>query len=207
MTTEAPIIVIGAGIVGTATARALQRDGHRRHPARQRRARQGDLLRQRRLHRHRPRAAARPAVDPEARAADADGSQRPAHRASAQPSRPAALDGALRALRPTARPKCARASIPSALLMAEANIAWKAEIQASGLGELFKSHGALYVYESEALVRGRRRGARAAEGQGHRVRDRRRQPRPRAGARPRPATSCAASTTRTACTPSIRTAS
>ena len=34
--------------------------------------------------------------------------------------------------------------------MAEANIAWKAEIQASGLGELFKSRGALYVYESEA---------------------------------------------------------
>ena len=36
------------------------------------------------------------------------------------------------------------------LLMAEANIAWKAEIQASGLGELFRSRGALYVYESEA---------------------------------------------------------
>jgi D-amino-acid dehydrogenase len=35
-------------------------------------------------------------------------------------------------------------------LMAEANIAWKAEIQASGLGELFRSRGALYVYESEA---------------------------------------------------------
>src|SRR5260370_8738762 len=34
-------------------------------------------------------------------------------------------------------------------LMAEANIAWKAEIQASGLGELFLSKGALYVYESE----------------------------------------------------------
>ena len=33
--------------------------------------------------------------------------------------------------------------------MAEANIAWKAEIQASGLGELFLSKGALYVYESE----------------------------------------------------------
>ena len=28
MTTEASIIVIGAGIVGTATARALQRAGH-----------------------------------------------------------------------------------------------------------------------------------------------------------------------------------
>jgi len=36
------------------------------------------------------------------------------------------------------------------VLMAEANLAWKAEIQASGLGELFKSQGALYVYESEA---------------------------------------------------------
>ncbi|HEY4167392.1 MAG TPA: FAD-dependent oxidoreductase, partial [Reyranella sp.] len=39
-------------------------------------------------------------------------------------------------------------------LMAEANIAWKAEIQASGLGELFKSRGALYVYESEAAFAG-----------------------------------------------------
>ncbi|MBM3650544.1 MAG: FAD-binding oxidoreductase [Alphaproteobacteria bacterium] len=36
------------------------------------------------------------------------------------------------------------------VLTAEANIAWKAEIQASGLGELFKTRGALYVYESEA---------------------------------------------------------
>ena len=36
------------------------------------------------------------------------------------------------------------------VLMAEATVAWKAEIQASGLGELFKSKGALYVYESEA---------------------------------------------------------
>src|SRR6185295_11106724 len=34
-------------------------------------------------------------------------------------------------------------------LMAEANIAWQAEIQASGLGELFRTQGALYVYESE----------------------------------------------------------
>ena len=35
-------------------------------------------------------------------------------------------------------------------LMAEANLAWQAEIQASGLGELFKTKGALYVYENEA---------------------------------------------------------
>jgi Glycine/D-amino acid oxidases (deaminating) len=34
-------------------------------------------------------------------------------------------------------------------LMAEANIAWKAEIQASGIGRVFLSNGALYVYESE----------------------------------------------------------
>src|SRR5919109_5521259 len=36
------------------------------------------------------------------------------------------------------------------LLMAEANASWKSEIQASGLGELFRSLGALYVYETEA---------------------------------------------------------
>src|SRR5262249_57031889 len=34
--------------------------------------------------------------------------------------------------------------------MAEADLAWKGEIQASGLGELFVSKGALYVYQSEA---------------------------------------------------------
>lgn len=35
-------------------------------------------------------------------------------------------------------------------LMAEANATWKSEIQASGLGELFRSLGALYVYETQA---------------------------------------------------------
>ncbi len=35
------------------------------------------------------------------------------------------------------------------VLMAEANAAWKSEIQASGLGELFRSRGALYVYETD----------------------------------------------------------
>jgi D-amino-acid dehydrogenase len=34
-------------------------------------------------------------------------------------------------------------------LMIEADLAWKAEIQASGLGELFRTKGCLYVYESE----------------------------------------------------------
>jgi D-amino-acid dehydrogenase len=36
------------------------------------------------------------------------------------------------------------------VLMAEANASWKSEIQASGMGELFRSLGALYVYETEA---------------------------------------------------------
>jgi D-amino-acid dehydrogenase len=36
------------------------------------------------------------------------------------------------------------------VLMAEANASWKSEIQASGLGELFRSRGALYVYETDA---------------------------------------------------------
>ncbi|MBS0548513.1 MAG: FAD-binding oxidoreductase, partial [Proteobacteria bacterium] len=34
-------------------------------------------------------------------------------------------------------------------LMIEADLAWKAEIQSSGLGELFRTKGCLYVYESE----------------------------------------------------------
>lgn len=36
------------------------------------------------------------------------------------------------------------------VLMAEANASWKSEIQSSGLGELFRSLGALYVYETES---------------------------------------------------------
>ena len=34
-------------------------------------------------------------------------------------------------------------------LTGQANLAWQTEIQASGLGELFKTKGALYVYENE----------------------------------------------------------
>ena len=91
--------------------------------------------------------------------------------------------------------------------MAEANIAWKAEIQASGLGELFKSRGALYVYESEAsfAAGAEERELQKAKGTEFEIVD---------GNRARElapglsrATSCAASTTRTACTPSIPTGS
>ena len=68
--------------------------------------------------------------------------------------------------------------------MAEANIAWKAEIQASGLGELFRTQGALYVYESEAAFASGEEERALQKRQGHGVRDRRRQPRARAGAGP-----------------------
>ncbi|WP_178133216.1 NAD(P)/FAD-dependent oxidoreductase [Vineibacter terrae] len=51
-------------------------------------------------------------------------------------------------------------------LMETANISWKSEIQASGLGELFRSCGALYVYETEAGFESgaRERALQAAKG-------------------------------------------
>ena len=91
-----------------------------------------------------------------------------------------------------------------AVLMAEANIAWKAEIQASGLGELFKTKGALYVYESEAAFASgaEERALQKDKGTEFEIID---------GNRARELApgltipSCAASTIRTACTPSIPT--
>src|SRR5215470_15525972 len=117
---EQTIIVVGAGIVGTATARALQRAGHR-----------VTLL------------------------------------DSAEPGRATSYGNAgfvaIDHLLPHARPSTLRrvpqmltdrtgplTVHPGGVLMAEANIAWQAEIQASGLGELFKTRGALYVYENHA---------------------------------------------------------
>jgi D-amino-acid dehydrogenase len=52
------------------------------------------------------------------------------------------------------------------VLMAEANASWKSEIQASGLGELFRSLGALYVYETESgfAAGARERSLQAAKG-------------------------------------------
>ena len=206
MNETAPVIVIGAGIVGTATARALQRAGPCRHPDRQRRARPRDLLRQCGLHRHRPCAAARPAVDPEARAADADGPQRAAHRASAQHPLPAALDGALRA----GRLQPGRSAQGHRFVRA-----------ADGRGQ-HRLEG-----RDPGLGPGRALQAAAARSTSTRARPRsRRAPRSASCRRPRApssrsstatapaswrpacrATSCAASTTRTACTPSIPTRS
>ena len=176
----------------------------RRHPARQRRARPGDLLRQCRLHRHRPRAAARPAVDPEARAADADGPQRPAHRASAQHPLPAALDGPLRARR-LQHDRGAQGH--GFLRAADGRGQHRLEGRDPGLGAgraLQEPRRALRLRE-RGLVR--RRAPRSASCR------RPRAPSSRSSTATAPAswrpacraTSCAASTTRTACTPSIRT--
>ena len=49
------------------------------------------------------------------------------------------------------RPSEVRRGIDAlATLMAEANVAWQVEAQASGLADLFRRNGALYVYETDA---------------------------------------------------------
>jgi len=149
MTTEAPIIVIGAGIVGTATARALQRAGHvvtlldSAEPGRATSyGNAGFIAIDHVLPLARPSTLKRvPQM-----LMDRNGPLT-VH----PPSIPYLLPWMARFARAAYSMKEVRKGMDSfGPLMAEANIAWKAEIQASGLGELFKSRGALYVYESEA---------------------------------------------------------
>jgi D-amino-acid dehydrogenase len=149
MITEAPIIVIGAGIVGTATARALQRAGHAvtlldsAEPGRATSyGNAGFIAIDHVLPLARPSTLKRvPQM-----LMDRNGPLT-VH----LPSIPYLLPWMARFARAAYSMKEVRKGMDSfGPLMAEANIAWKAEIQASGLGELFKSRGALYVYESEA---------------------------------------------------------
>jgi len=148
MTTEAPIIVIGAGIVGTATARALQRAGHAvtlldsAEPGRATSyGNAGFIAIDHVLPLARPSTLRRvPQM-----LMDRNGPLT-VH----PPSIPYLLPWMARFARAAYSMTEVRKGMDSfGPLMAEANIAWKAEIQASGLGELFKSRGALYVYESE----------------------------------------------------------
>ena len=147
-TSQAPIIVVGAGVVGTATARALQREGHAvtlidsGEPGKATSYGNAGFI----------------AIDhllPLARPAtlkrlpkmlmDRDGPLT-VH----LPSLPWLLPWMARfALAAYSAAEVKKGVDSFGVLMAEANIAWKAEIQASGLGELFRSQGALYVYESE----------------------------------------------------------
>jgi D-amino-acid dehydrogenase len=149
MTDQAPVIVIGAGIVGTATARALQRDGHAvtlldsAEPGRATSYGNAGFI----------------AIDhvlPLARPSTLKRipqmlMDRSGPLTVHPPSLPWLVPWMARFARAAYSPVEVKKGVDSfGALMAEANIAWKAEIQASGLGELFKTQGALYVYESEA---------------------------------------------------------
>jgi D-amino-acid dehydrogenase len=146
---EHPVIVVGAGIVGTATARALQREGHAvtlvdsGEPGRATSfGNAGFIAIDHVLPLARPSTLRRvPQM-----LMDRNGPLT-VH----PPSLPWLLPWMARFALAAYSAKEVEKGIDSfGLLMAEANIAWQAEIQASGLGELFKTQGALYVYESEA---------------------------------------------------------
>src|SRR5215468_209302 len=162
---EQTIIVVGAGIVGAATARALQRAGHAvtlvdsDEPGKATSYGNAGFL----------------AIDhvlPLARPSTLKRvPQMLMDRTGPLTVHPASLPWLLpwmaRFALAAYNPAEVRKGIESfGALMAEANIAWKAEIQASGLGDLFKTKGALYVYENEAdLAAGEEeRGLQRAKG-------------------------------------------
>ena len=138
------VIVVGAGIVGTATARALQREGHRvtlldsAEPGRATSyGNAGFVAIDHVLPLARPSTLRRvPQM-----LMDRSGPLT-VHPASLPWLVPWMARFALAAYSPAE----VRKGVESfSALMAEANVAWKAEIQTSGLGELFLSKGALYV--------------------------------------------------------------
>src|SRR5260370_31686084 len=149
MNDQAPVIVVGAGIVGTAIARALQRAGHSvtlldsAEPGRATSYGNAGFIAIDHL-----LPLARPSI---LKRVPQMLMNRSGPLTVHLPSLPWLLPWMARFARAAYSPAEVRKGIDSfALLMAEANIAWKTEIQASGLGELFKTKGALYVYESEA---------------------------------------------------------
>jgi D-amino-acid dehydrogenase len=148
MSASDPVIIIGAGVVGTATARALQRAGHAvtlvdsGEPGKATSyGNAGFIAIDHVLPLARPSTLKRvPQM-----LMDRNGPLT-VH----PPSIPYLLPWMARfALAAYSAAEVKKGVDSFGALMAEANIAWKAEIQASGLGELFLSRGALYVYETE----------------------------------------------------------
>ncbi|MDP2375231.1 FAD-binding oxidoreductase, partial [Reyranella sp.] len=165
MSDQDPVIVVGAGIVGTAAARALQRAGHAvtlldsAEPGRATSYGNAGFL-------------SLDSLIPLARPSTLKSlpkmlTDRTGPLTLHPPSLPWLVPWmarfALAALNPAEVQK-GKDSLKA--LMIEADIAWKAEIQASGLGELFQTKGALYVYESEAafLNTDEMRGLQAGKG-------------------------------------------
>lgn len=149
MNDQAPVIVVGAGIVGTAIARALQRAGHSvtlldsAEPGRATSYGNAGFIAIDHL-----LPLARPSILKRVPQMLMD---RNGPLTVHPPSLPWLLPWMARFALAAYSPAEVRKGVDSfSALMAEANIAWKAEIQASGLGELFRTKGALYVYESEA---------------------------------------------------------
>src|SRR6266446_6300399 len=141
--TDQSIIVIGAGIVGTATARALQRAGHavtlldRAEPGRATSYGNAGFIAIDHL-----LPLARPST---LRRVPQMLMDRTGPLTVHPPSLPWLLPWMARFALAAYSPAEVKKGVDSfGALMAEANIAWKAEIQASGLGELFKAEGTVF---------------------------------------------------------------
>ena len=151
--TRDPVIVIGAGIVGTATASALQRAGHKvtlldsAEPGNATSFGNAGFLSVDSLI-----PLARPATLKKVPTMLMD---RNGPLTVHPPSLPWLLPWMARfALAAMSPVEVQKGKDMFKSLMLEADVAWKAEVQASGLGELFRTRGALYVYESEASFQG-----------------------------------------------------
>lgn len=146
---QLPIAVIGAGVVGMAVARAIQRTGRPVvvldpvEPGRKTSYGNAGFIAIDHL-----MPLARPAV---LRRVPAMLFDRSSPLTVHLPSLPQLLPWMIRfGLASLSRAEVGKAIDSLGTMLAEANLAWKSEIQFSGLGELFRSKGALYVYETEA---------------------------------------------------------